>query len=121
MAHHRTGALEYLWFLKTGKPARAFGDYDHLTLQALLVYGKETREEIEKLANEPDVEDDEWWMAEQERTVGEPFMVPKKIPRGKVEYDRPVQTGDPVADAWERAIARGEDPDFDASGDVRKY
>jgi hypothetical protein len=120
IAHHPTLQLEWMWTMKTGTPPRPFGEYDHKTLHALLVHQKDTLHELERMSREWSGEDEEAWMREQERTAGEKMPSVKRIPR-KVDYDQPVQTGDPVADEWEKAIARGEDPDFDASGDERDY
>lgn len=118
MARRQVPLLEHAWFMKVGRPPRAFEDYDPLTLQALLLHTKALVSELDNIVQEAESDDDEW-IARQERTMGE-RIEGKKRKRRCLDYDQPVETGDPVVDEWERAIARGEIPDLDAPGDARK-
>jgi len=113
--HRVQGMLERAWLLRTGNPPRALEDYHPLTLRALLLYGKESDAELNRIARSAGQDDDEAWIARQERTLGQRVNEPAKtkgIPTGKTGWDEPILTGDPVADEWEKMIARGELPDW---------
>ena len=99
--------MEQAWVLKTGKPPRPFGDYDRTTLQALLFHWDDAQNELEKTIDESD--DWEWQWIQEETPMG---SVRRKKAVRKMAYDKPDKTGDPVADKWEEAIARGETPDW---------
>lgn len=92
--------MERVYFAKTGRLARPLRDYDHLTLLAIVHYWDE-------------VEGKEEWDPFLRR-----FVIRKGLRTGvkpgkkRITFDTPVLTGDPVADEWERAVARGEDPDL---------
>ena len=79
---------------RTGTPARSFDDYDPLTLQALLYHWDSALEH----AAIRGLEEDE---AQQVRR------------QARRNYKKPVSTGDPLVDEWEREIAAGRMPDLD--------
>jgi len=107
-------AMERAVLLKTGRLASPVPSYTLPYLQALLLFGEESQDELAKIAQD-EPEDIDWL-----------FQDPKKAKRGRnrahgppkralskpTTYDEPVLTGDPVTDAWELAIARGEMPDL---------
>jgi hypothetical protein len=64
---------------------------------------------LQRKSDEPvDGDDDAWMHDEADKLVRRR----RKMWGGKVSYDEPIITGDPVADEWERQIARGEVPDL---------
>jgi hypothetical protein len=84
-----------------------------MTLQALLFHWEDAKQEIEASV---EANDDWAWIEVEEQTLL--GTVKRKKAIRKTSYDKPVLTGDPVADEWERQIARGATPDFDAPGKV---
>lgn len=111
--------MERAWVMKTGKPPRPIAEYSTIHLQALLLYSDEADDELNDIA-QAEVD----WMDRQvaahsrtRRKKGHRVGPPGKRLPTPTSYDEPIYTGDPVADAWEDAIARGEVPDLDAPGD----
>lgn len=70
----------------TGRLARALQDYPPLVPTALLTAAKDALEQLVAEAPSPSEPEDEMLL-----------------------------TGDPIADEWERAVARGETPNFEAT------
>lgn len=109
--------MERAVLLKTNSLARPFDSYPIPYLQALLLYGEEAQAELNKIARaEPD-EDIDWLFQPTRKappTRRGPSVQgpPKKALPKPTSYDEPILTGDPVADEWERAIARGEMPEL---------
>lgn len=113
--------MERAVLLKTGRLARRFDAYPLPYLQAMLLFGDEASAELSRIARGSGDADDLDWLFQdvmgepstKRRRVQGPPTRRKRLPPA-TSYDEPVFTGDPVADEWERAIARGEIPDFDA-------
>ena len=101
--------MEFVYLNRTGRTAREFDQYPLLTLQALLFHADSAGHELG------------WYTAPRRRhwldRDPEPRrrLGPGRLRAPKV-WDQAVDTGDPVADAWERAIARGETPDLGKPG-----
>lgn len=100
--------LEQAWVLKTGIPARPFNDYDPITLQALLFHWEDAQKELEVIVDDSD----EWAWIEVEEQTSLGTVKRRKVVRKQTGYDGAMFTGDPVADEWERQLARGETPDW---------
>ena len=120
---HPMLVMERAVLLKTGSLARAFESYPLPYIQALLLYGDEASKELETIASPEEIELD--WLFQDVHakptqrsrpTARRPRVqgAPKKHLPTPTSYDEPMFTGDPVADEWERAIARGEIPDLNA-------
>jgi hypothetical protein len=110
--------MERAVLIKTGSLARPVDSYPLPYLQALLLYGDEATNELNKIAQGD--EELDWLFQDvnasapsRKRGRGKVSGPPKRRPPPS-SYDEPILTGDPVADEWERAIARGEVPDLDA-------
>jgi len=80
---------EVLWAVNTGRPARSIDDYDLTTLAALTVELDTAKKEWERMSHEADIR--HW-------TSPAPEIV---------------DSGDPLIDKWERAIAEGRVPNLD--------
>ena len=87
-----------------------------------MLYGDEASKELESIAS-PEDEELDWLFQDVDAKPkrGKPTTrrsrvqgAPKKHLPKPTSYDEPMLTGDPVADEWERAIARGEIPDLEA-------
>ena len=79
--------LEHVQIKRTGNPRHPLDEYHPLVLNALM---NKMDEEVEAAGHRAD---------EEERAH-------------LASYDGPLLTGDPIADEWERSIARGEEPDW---------
>ena len=93
----------YVWFKKTGKPPKDYGDYTYHELLALLV---ETERYIDSLLPpEEESEEESKTVFNQKRRIGPPTL-------GVPKWETAHRTGDPQIDKWERDIASGLDPDL---------
>lgn len=109
--------MERAVLLKTGSLARPFDSYPLPYIQALLLYGEEANAELGVIAEAQEELD---WLFQDVKAPAPPRKKgrskvsgpPRRLPTPS-SYDQPILTGDPVADEWERAIARGELPDLD--------
>lgn len=104
-------AMERAYLTKTGRLPRPFDAYPRAYLQALLLYGDEAQAELRAIVQESD-DNDLDFVFQGRAPKRRPSGPPKRLPAPS-SYDKPILTGDPIADAWERAIARGEIPDLD--------
>jgi hypothetical protein len=91
---HRTA---WIWFLKTGLFPKAFEDYNEAVITTMLHHFPAAQREMAIMTREAAIR--ETWLTEQSGLVHD-------------QWTKPRYTGDPVADAWEAAIARGEMPDL---------
>ena len=90
--------MEHAWVQKTGSPPRAFEDYDPLSLSVLI--SGELAKAIEHRAP-----------VRTKKSIGR-WGPPSLSGKSREDYGTAVQTGDPIADEWERQIAAGETPDW---------
>lgn len=117
MASDARWQLEELHYVATGRLSRPMHDYPPLAVVALLNWARTAvRDEVERAKRDALFAD----RAEQEalgrtRTVGGARLGPPgpRRPLTGGGYDTARVTGDRVADAWEKAIARGETPDLE--------
>lgn len=106
-----TSLVEWAYFLKTGRTARDYGDHTLLMLQALLFHQEEAGRELSMPSTH--------WLERpsyRERRKRHRAGPPRRL-EAPSKWDEAVITGDPVVDAWERAIARGETPDLGKFGE----
>ena len=96
--------MERAWFLQTRRLARPLDEYHENVVYALLYMDDEIEDELTGIQREY-----EEWVQEQEKTLGQ-RVSPHR--RTQFDPDKPIITGDPVVDEWERQIARGELPDW---------
>lgn len=68
-------------------------------MHAIMLRDEVMEDELEAVAHD--------WMEAQEEEIGMQSRF-----RAVLDPDRPVATGDPVVDEWERQFARGELPDW---------
>ena len=99
--------MQRAWLLRTRNLPGSFDSYPILYLQALLLFGQESDAELGAMSTANRDELDYLFQDIEPRKVGKAVTRP-------LSYDAPVYTGDPVADEWEAAIARGEVPDLEA-------
>lgn len=92
MAQDPDWITAYFYFLKTHRLPKPMGAYDNHTLHAFFGYMEEACQYTGAQAE-----------AEMARRADED---------GDATWEEPVYTGDPVVDAWERAIAEGRDPEL---------
>lgn len=111
--------MERACLVKTGSLARPFDEYPLPYLQAMLLFGDAALAELQDIARGDDDDDLAWLFQDiakkpkRRRTkLQGPPTRKKKLPAPS-SYDEPILTGDPIADEWERQIARGEIPDLD--------
>jgi len=90
--------MEHAWMQKTGSPPRAFEDYDPLSLSVLM--SGELTKAIEH--NVP---------VKTKKSFGR-WGPPTLSGKSREKYTTAINTGDPIADEWERQIAAGETPDW---------
>lgn len=106
-------SVEEFYVARTGRLPRPLDEYPALIVAALFGHGRDALEQARRQAEfEDEVEQAVIGGARTRQRMGPPTPGPKKIPTGGWQVPR--LTGDPVGDAWERAIARGEDPDLEA-------
>ena len=84
-----------LALIKTGRLPKALEDYPPLVIYALFLHDDDMLDELHDAA-------DEW-------EEGRGFQ---SRHRRSFDPDRPVDTGDPVANEWEKEIAEGRLPDW---------
>ncbi len=90
--------MQCVYVGKVGKPPKPYDAYTSIELLALLHY---------TFPNDTDDDEESETTIQKTGKFGPPDLVGEKV-----RYEKPHKTGDPIVDAWEEKIARGEDPEW---------
>ena len=102
MLKNRKWLMEVVWFRRVGRPAREISEYHELELIALMT-DDDAQDQGDNFGGDHK-------LSPYSPLGGGRIFKPLKLP---TKWDEAIETGDPVADEWERQIARGETPELD--------